>query len=203
MARSIPTSRAVPGVPGVRHAPAVTAAFARKGFTLAHTGGGHMGYHRTDPTIGEVLVSDEGELPPTLDAPVSLYVFGLQHSEHLLEMRFKSVRAFLATVRPQPGAQARPPAKRNGSGAHDYFASIRKAVAEGRSWHSEAMLPGGGSVMVHCTPKGTLAEGWSLSIDREDEADHAEAVRRLGRAAVEALIVRSVQSDLGMAGIHA
>lgn len=94
-----PRLRPIPGTPGVQHNPAVTAAFKRKGFRLINTGGNIMAYAKSDSTIGEALVSDEGEIPLKMSDPVEVFFFGTEHSEHLLALRFPSASAFLASVR--------------------------------------------------------------------------------------------------------
>lgn len=94
-----PRLRPIPGTPSEQHNPTVTLAFKRKGFRLINTGGNVMAYAKSDSSIGEVLVSDEGYIPVKMSDPVEVLFFGTEHSEHLLALRFPSASAFLATIR--------------------------------------------------------------------------------------------------------
>ena len=86
------------------HNPAVTAAFKRKGFHIQNTGGDMMVYAMSDPSIGEINVIQgrdpgDGGIPLSLREPVDVFFLGNEHSEHLLELHFPSVTAFLSRVR--------------------------------------------------------------------------------------------------------
>lgn len=194
--------------PAHRHAPAVTAAFRAHGFELYNTGGDMLAYRLANPTVGEVLVTDDrtdGGVPHALSHPVAVGFYGLQHSEPLVEMRFRSGTAFLASVVKSPwgtktngkaaaGRGKRPRrAKRNDW--RSYQQGIREAVKAGKPWHSEVMLPRGGSFFVRVRP---LANGaWQPEIEADERHEYDDAVRALGREAVTALISRSVDMDLG------
>jgi len=74
---------------------------ASLGFRLEGMGGNQTAYRKADPTIGEAVVSTgDGFAPLRMAEPVSLHFFGTEHSSPLVELRFRSVTALLAALRP-------------------------------------------------------------------------------------------------------
>ena len=79
-----------------------------------------------------------------------------------------------------------------------YHQHIADALAALSPWHSEVLLPGGGSYLVEVTHD---ARGWRWCVEQHPRnvADYEAACAALGVDGARALARRSVASDTGIA----